>query len=142
MALKLSDVIPETGEWVLSVKPGKFIITLLNDTPFLRDYSRIALFAEVGDCVGASENPNMAKYQLKIKALHEVDGVNPGPEIQFSDEGQSFCQSVIQRLADSLNKWDTTTSQEDKEEIWAMGDEGSKSIILEVLEQLFGKRKE
>lgn len=122
--LKLEDVIPATGEWVLSTEPSHFIVTLVNDTEYLTQYPRIAIICRVGDKVGPSELPGKSAYEIKIGGLHELDSKNPhlpGPEIAFGPEAELWCQLVASRIGDSLNKWDEEVSMNQREEIWDMG---------------------
>lgn len=139
MTLSLDKVIPATGEWTLSVAPNDFIVTLVNDTPYLTQYQRIAIIARVGDKVGETDDNGKAEWIVKIGGLREVDGHLPGPEIPFVGDAEAFCQNVAIRIGEAINKWDAETDEDTKQEIWAMHPGTAHSLLDKILQAITRK---
>lgn len=132
MNLSLDSIIPATGEFVLSPNPGGLVVTLVNDTGLLAGHGeRLAVICRIGDQVPSATKPGYFTTQLEIRAIREVHGRLPGPEVPKTDEGMQFLTLVAPRLEASINKWESETSQADKEAVWAMREDLDPLKLLE-----------
>jgi hypothetical protein len=141
MALTFEEVIPATGEWVLSTDPNRYVVVMVNDTEFLKQYDRVAIMCSIGKPIGV-DDPS-SEFQptiVKVHGLSTVDGRVPGEKITFTPECNDFLLALGQRIGDALNHWLDTTSKERMEEIWAMGNRNLLDVLLEAITaSSFGK---
>lgn len=137
--------IPETGEWIMSPDRNKFVVTLENNGPFFKDYDRLAVLANVREKVGESEDPDKSKFMVGIQGLRSLDGKNPDKNLDKEEEAQLYFrhESFQGRLADALNLWAESITEEQKEDVWAMGNAGSNLIdALDALKEILGHKAE
>lgn len=106
MALEIENIVPETGEWTISLAPNDYIVVLENRGDTLKGIDRVAFSLTIGDQSPANAD-GYRETQTIIRCLRQVDGRMPGEEIAKTEESLAFLHDNLDRISAALNSWNT-----------------------------------
>lgn len=134
MALQIENIVPETGEWTISLAPNDYIVVLENHGDTLKGIDRVAFSLTIGD-QGPANADGYRETQTQIRCLRQLDGRMPGEEIPKTEESLAFLHDNLDRISAALNAWNAQP-EDIKSYFW---DNDLERQLKQVLDRIINK---